>query len=104
MSLAGALLKAPIHLYRWTLKPYVGWNCRHLPTCSEYALEAIDKNGAWRGLLADGVALVALPSIRYAGARPGAGPHRRAAHLRALALRPLALARSIEARRDAVVR
>ena len=50
MSFAGMLLKAPIHLYRWTLKPYVGWNCRHLPTCSEYALAAIDTNGARRGL------------------------------------------------------
>jgi uncharacterized protein len=49
MSVAGSLLKAPIHLYRWTLKPYVGWNCRHVPTCSEYALEAIETNGAWRG-------------------------------------------------------
>jgi uncharacterized protein len=49
MSLAGVILKAPIHLYRWTLKPYVGWNCRHLPTCSDYALEAIDRNGPWRG-------------------------------------------------------
>ena len=49
MTMAGTVLKAPIHLYRWTLKPYVGWNCRHQPTCSEYALEAIDKNGAWRG-------------------------------------------------------
>jgi putative membrane protein insertion efficiency factor len=43
------LLKAPIHLYRWTLKPLAGMECRHLPTCSEYALEAIDTNGAWRG-------------------------------------------------------
>jgi putative membrane protein insertion efficiency factor len=43
------LLKAPVHTYRWTLKPFLGWNCRHLPTCSEYALEAIDRNGAWRG-------------------------------------------------------
>jgi putative membrane protein insertion efficiency factor len=42
--------KAPVHLYRWTLKPFLGWRCRHLPTCSEYALEAIDRNGAWRGL------------------------------------------------------
>ncbi len=104
MSLAGTLIKAPIHLYRWTLKPYVGWNCRHLPTCSEYALEAIDKNGAWRGLLADGVALVALPSVRYAGAGPGARPYRRTAYIGALALRPLALARLIEEKRDAVVR
>jgi putative membrane protein insertion efficiency factor len=50
MSVAGSLLKAPIHVYRWTLKPYVGWNCRHVPTCSDYALEAIETNGAWRGL------------------------------------------------------
>jgi uncharacterized protein len=40
---------APIHLYRWTLKPLIGLECRHLPTCSEYALEAIARNGAWRG-------------------------------------------------------
>jgi hypothetical protein len=49
MSVGATLLKAPIHLYRWTLKPYVGWNCRHVPTCSDYALEAIDENGPWRG-------------------------------------------------------
>jgi putative membrane protein insertion efficiency factor len=49
MSLAGTILKAPIHAYRWTLKPLIGMECRHLPTCSEYALEAIDRNGPWRG-------------------------------------------------------
>lgn len=47
---AAFLLKLPIHVYRWTLKPFFGWQCRHLPTCSEYGLEAIDRNGAWRGL------------------------------------------------------
>jgi putative membrane protein insertion efficiency factor len=47
---AAVLLAAPIHAYRWTLKPFLGWRCRHLPTCSEYALEAIGRNGAWRGL------------------------------------------------------
>ena len=47
--LAAWLAKAPVHLYRWTLKPLIGWECRHLPTCSDYALEAIDRNGAWRG-------------------------------------------------------
>ncbi|HJU32206.1 MAG TPA: membrane protein insertion efficiency factor YidD [Hyphomicrobiaceae bacterium] len=48
-SLAKAAAKAPIHAYRWTLKPLIGWECRHLPTCSEYAIDAIDLNGAWRG-------------------------------------------------------
>ncbi|NJS14032.1 MAG: membrane protein insertion efficiency factor YidD [Sphingopyxis sp.] len=44
-----AIAKAPVVVYRWTLKPLLGNECRHLPTCSEYALEAIDRNGAWKG-------------------------------------------------------
>ena len=48
-KLARMVLKGPILLYRYTLSPLVGWKCRHLPTCSEYALEAIDRNGAWKG-------------------------------------------------------
>jgi uncharacterized protein len=47
--IAKTLLLAPIVLYRWTLSPLLGVNCRHLPTCSDYANEAIDKNGAWKG-------------------------------------------------------
>jgi len=47
--LSRRLLQAPIHVYRWSLKPLIGWECRHLPTCSEYALDAIELNGAWRG-------------------------------------------------------
>lgn len=60
---AKALLKAPIHVYRWTLKPITGWECRHLPTCSEYGLEAIDRNGAWRGFW--------LTTSRVCRCRPG---------------------------------
>jgi uncharacterized protein len=45
-----AVASAPVHVYRWTLKPLLGHECRHLPTCSEYALEAIRINGAWRGM------------------------------------------------------
>jgi putative membrane protein insertion efficiency factor len=44
-----ACFRAPIHLYRWFLSPFMGTTCRHLPTCSEYALEAIERHGAWRG-------------------------------------------------------
>lgn len=47
--LTRTLAKAPVHLYRWTLKPLIGWDCRHLPTCSAYALDAVELNGAWRG-------------------------------------------------------
>jgi putative membrane protein insertion efficiency factor len=47
---AKVIAQAPIYLYRWTLKPWIGRDCRYLPTCSEYALEAIESNGAWKGL------------------------------------------------------
>ena len=48
-NLAAACLKLPIYAYRYTLSPLIGQRCRHLPTCSDYALEAIDRNGPWRG-------------------------------------------------------
>lgn len=43
------LLQAPIHLYRWLLSPMLGSNCRYHPSCSAYALEAIETHGAARG-------------------------------------------------------
>ena len=38
-----------IKLYRYTLSPFVGYDCRHLPTCSHYAEEAIERYGLWAG-------------------------------------------------------
>ncbi len=38
-----------ITVYRYTLSPLVGFHCRHLPTCSEYADEALDRFGLWAG-------------------------------------------------------
>ncbi|NOZ41853.1 MAG: membrane protein insertion efficiency factor YidD [Alphaproteobacteria bacterium] len=43
------LLKGLITVYRYTLSPLLGKNCRYLPTCSEYAEQAIDRFGAFRG-------------------------------------------------------
>jgi hypothetical protein len=35
--------------YRLVLAPYLGGRCRYLPSCSEYALEALETHGAAKG-------------------------------------------------------
>jgi len=43
------LLVGFIRVYQFTLSPFLGGSCRFLPTCSAYAVEAINTHGAWRG-------------------------------------------------------
>jgi len=38
-----------ITAYRYLLSPFIGQHCRFTPTCSEYAMEAIDRFGAVKG-------------------------------------------------------
>lgn len=40
----------PIKLYQWCISPLLGQNCRHTPTCSQYAIEAILDWGIVKGL------------------------------------------------------
>jgi putative membrane protein insertion efficiency factor len=35
--------------YKWTLSPLLGPRCRYLPTCADYADEALQRHGALRG-------------------------------------------------------
>jgi len=42
-------LRALLAVYRYTLSPMLGRNCRFFPSCSEYAQEALERHGALRG-------------------------------------------------------
>ncbi|NIV18596.1 MAG: membrane protein insertion efficiency factor YidD [Woeseiaceae bacterium] len=49
----GQLLAWPllllVGLYRYTISPFLGNNCRYSPTCSAYAIEALRTHGAFKG-------------------------------------------------------
>ncbi len=49
MSPLARLLALPVKSYRLIFSPWVGHNCRYHPTCSAYALEALEKHGALKG-------------------------------------------------------
>jgi hypothetical protein len=44
-----AALIAPVRAYRFFLSPWLGSACRFTPTCSAYAIEAIEQHGAAHG-------------------------------------------------------
>jgi uncharacterized protein len=67
MSPLAHLVALPVRAYRLLLSPWVGHGCRYQPTCSVYALEALERHGADQGQLAGGAAGVQLPPLGRSG-------------------------------------
>ena len=44
------LLIIPIKFYQILISPLLGPRCRYHPTCSNYAVQAIEKHGAFKGV------------------------------------------------------
>ena len=44
------VLKKLIRIYQLVVSPYLGNNCRFYPSCSNYAIEAIEKFGVLKGV------------------------------------------------------
>lgn len=49
MSPLAHIIALPVRAYRLILSPWVGHSCRYQPTCSVYALEALERHGAVKG-------------------------------------------------------
>ena len=58
-------LGAAVRGYQLLVSPLLPPACRFLPTCSEYAAEAIERHGPWRGII--------LASRRLARCHPWGG-------------------------------
>ena len=49
LKLLSFILVIPIKLYQILISPLIGPNCRFNPTCSNYAIQAINKHGPFKG-------------------------------------------------------
>lgn len=64
------VLKGLIRFYQVTLSPVFGGACRFDPSCSAYALEAIDRHGASNGVKLAGARLLRCHPLGSAGFDP----------------------------------
>ena len=72
MTLYERCVRFALRAYKLTLSPLIGRQCRYLPTCSEYAAEALIAHGPWRGARLADRAAVPMPSLWRVGIRPAA--------------------------------
>ncbi|UIF86253.1 membrane protein insertion efficiency factor YidD [Cupriavidus sp. UYPR2.512] len=81
------ILLALLRIYKIALSPYLGSQCRFLPTCSDYARDAVIHHGAARGSWMAACRLCRCHPFAQGGydpvpgteaddtARPDTGPH-----------------------------
>ena len=50
MSILIKILIKLIQIYKILISPFLGYNCRYLPTCSDYSIEALKKFGLIKGI------------------------------------------------------
>jgi len=68
------LLRQPIHFYRFAISPILPPSCRYQPTCSAYAIEAIETHGALRGGYLAGRRILRCHPIKFLGGGSGYDP------------------------------
>jgi uncharacterized protein len=68
------LVIAPINAYRRWISPMLGRRCRFAPSCSEYAVEAVERHGVLRGLWLAGRRLLRCQPFSSGGYDPVPGP------------------------------
>ena len=63
-----------IKFYQLVLSPYLGKNCRYLPTCSEYFMESLEEHGVLKGSLKGTKRILSCHPIRFLGGGEGFDP------------------------------
>ena len=63
-----------IKLYKIYISPYLGNNCRYLPTCSEYFVESLKEYGLIKGFFKGTKRVLSCHPIKFLGGGEGFEP------------------------------
>ena len=63
-----------IKLYQLVISPYLGNNCRFVPTCSQYFIEALSEYGLLKGIFLGVKRLSSCHPIKFLGSKEGYDP------------------------------
>tara|TARA_B100001123_G_C15121997_1_gene951746 strand:+ start:590 stop:829 length:240 start_codon:yes stop_codon:yes gene_type:complete len=73
MILSKILIKI-IKIYKIFVSPYLGNNCRYLPTCSEYFIDSLNQEGFFKGILKGLKRILRCHPIKFLGGGEGFDP------------------------------
>ena len=74
MNIFSYLLIKIIKVYQIVISPYLGNNCRYLPTCSEYFIDSLKEYGFVKGTLIGIKRILSCHPIEFLGGGEGFDP------------------------------
>ena len=63
-----------IKIYKLFISPYIGNNCRYLPTCSDYFIDCLNEFGFFKGLYLGLKRLLSCHPVKFLGGGQGFDP------------------------------
>ena len=74
MRLINFILKIFIKIYKYFISPFFSPSCRYLPTCSEYFIDSLKLNGAFKGTVLGIKRILRCHPIKILGGNSGFDP------------------------------
>ena len=74
MNLIKFILIKIIKLYKIFISPYLGNNCRYLPSCSEYFIDSLNEHRVFRGTFNGIKRILSCHPVKFLGGGQGFDP------------------------------
>ena len=74
MKIIKFILIKIIKFYKFFISPYLGNNCRYLPTCSEYFIDSLNEYGVLKGFIKGLKRILSCHPIKILGGGNGFDP------------------------------